>query len=85
MKKEFREMVENSNGKVCVIGNNFSDDLLNSYRIGSPYIYIGNSKAIKYIMKLINGVADKFGLTSIYNRGIQLRNFRQVVDVLKKK
>ena len=84
-KKQFREMVENSNGKVCVIGNNFSDDLLNSYRIGSPYIYIGNSKAIKYIMKLINGVADKFGLTSIYNRGIQLRNFRQVVDVLKKK
>ena len=78
-------MVKQYEGKVCVIGNNLSDDIMNSYKIGSPFIYIGKSKAINFILSLVNKIAYKIGIKSIYNRGIQFRTFRQVGTVFEKK
>ncbi|MBQ8379412.1 MAG: hypothetical protein IJX34_01190 [Clostridia bacterium] len=84
-KKKFKDMVKQYEGKVCVIGNNLSDDIMNSYKIGSPFIYIGKSKAINFILSLVNKIAYKIGIKSIYNRGIQFRTFRQVGTVFEKK
>ena len=61
-KKQFKDLVEKYNGKVCVIGNNLSDDILNSYRIKSPYIYIGNSKIVNIVIKFTNKIFGKKGM-----------------------
>lgn len=84
-KRKFKDMVKQYEGKVCVIGNNLCDDIINSYKIGSPFIYIGKSKVIDFILKLVNKLAYKIGIKSIYNRGIQFRNIKQVRTVFTKK
>lgn len=84
-KKKFKDMVKQYEGKVCVIGNNLSDDIMNSYKIGSPFIYIGKSKVINFCINLVNKIAYKIGIKSIYNRGIQFKNFKQVGTVFEKK
>lgn len=83
--KKFKDMVKQHDGKVCVIGNNLSDDIINSYRIGSPFIYIGKSKAIDFILRLVNKISYKIGIKSIYNKGIQFRTFKQAGTVFEKK
>lgn len=61
-KKQFKDLVEKYNGKVCVIGNNLSDDILNSYRIKSPYIYIGKSKIVNLVIRFTNKLFGKKGM-----------------------
>lgn len=61
-KKQFKSMVKQYDGKVCVIGNNLSDDIFNSYKIGSPYIYIGKSKVVNFIISLTNKLFNKSGI-----------------------
>lgn len=84
-KRKFKDMIKQYDGKVCVVGNNLCDDIINSYKIGSPFIYIGKSKAINFILSLVNKIAYKIGIKSIYNRGIQFRTFKQVGTVFEKK
>lgn len=69
-KKKFREMVKQYNSKVCVIGNNLSDDIMSSFKIGSPYIYIGKSKMINFIISFNN----KFSK----NKGVQFRKIKNI-------
>ncbi len=80
-KEKFRNMIKEYNGKVCIIGNNLSDDILNSYRIGAPYIYIGKSKVISFILRAINYISFKLGIKSMYNRGIQLKNIMNIREI----
>jgi FMN phosphatase YigB (HAD superfamily) len=72
-KKKFKEMVEAYDGKVCVIGNNLSDDIINSYKIGSPYIYIGKSKIVNLVINITNKLFRK--------RGIQFRNIKKIKSI----
>ena len=44
------------------IDNNLSDDIVNSYKIGSPYIYIGKSKVVNFIISLTNKLFNKSGI-----------------------
>lgn len=75
-KKQFLNMVKQYGGRVCVIGNNLSDDIMNSYRIRAPYVYIGKSKAVSFIISVLNKV---FGI-----KGIQLRSFNKVKSIFIK-
>lgn len=75
-KKQFLNMVEMYGGKVCVIGNNLSDDIINSYKIKAPYIYIGKSKAVKFILSVLNKL---FGI-----KGIQVRSFNKLKSIFIK-
>lgn len=72
-KKKFKEMVKQYNGEVCVIGNNLSDDIINSYKIGSPYVYIGKSRVVSIIISLANKIFKK--------RGIQFENIKKVKSI----
>lgn len=72
-KKQFKDLVEKYNGKVCVIGNNLSDDILNSYRIKSPYIYIGKSKIVNIVIKFTNKLLGK--------RGMQFKSIRNIKNI----
>ncbi len=69
-KKKFKEMVESYDNKICVIGNNLSDDIINSLKIGSPYIYIGKSKIISFIIEF----ANKFSK----NKGVQFKKIKNI-------
>lgn len=80
-KAQFEKLIKENESKVCVIGNNLSDDILNSYKIGSPYIYIGKSKAINYITKIINCIALKMHMSGLYKRGIQFKNIKQIREI----
>ncbi len=80
-KEQFKKLIKENESKVCVIGNNLSDDILNSYRIGSPYIYIGKSKAINFITRGINCFALKLNISGIYKRGIQFKNIKQIKEI----
>ena len=71
-KKQFKKIVQQY-GKVCVIGNNLSDDVFSSYNIRSPYIYIGESKIVKGILKLSNCIFDRDKRSSINRKGICLK------------
>lgn len=83
-KKQFKKIVQQY-GKVCVIGNNLSDDVFSSYNIRSPYIYIGESKIVKGILKLSNCFFDRDKESAINRKGICLRNFRQVKEIFKRR
>lgn len=72
-KRKFEEMIEEYDGKVCVIGNNLSDDIFNSYRIGSPYIYIGKSKIVNCIIAISNKFFNK--------KGIRLKNIKAIKNI----
>lgn len=76
-KKQFKEMVTKYNGKVCVIGNNLCDDIMNSYRIGSPYIYIGRSKAVNVIISFANKYFKK--------SGVQFKSFKNIKSIFTDK
>lgn len=80
-KEKFKNMIKEYNGKVCIIGNNLSDDILNSYRIKAPFIYIGKSKIINYILKMINFFSFKLGIESMYNRGIQFKEIEKIKEI----
>lgn len=82
-KKQFKKIVEKY-GKVCVIGNNLSDDVISSYKIRSPYIYIGESKIVKGVLKLSNCIFDRNKKSSINRKGICLKNFKQVKNIFQK-
>lgn len=69
-KQQFKDLVEQYNGKVCVIGNNLSDDIFNSYRIRSPYIYIGKSKIVELVIRATNILFK--------NKGIQFRSIKNI-------
>ena len=83
-KKQFKKIVQKYD-KVCVIGNNLSDDVFSSYNIRSPYIYIGESKIVKGILKLSNCIFDRDKRSSINRKGICLKNFKQVKEVFKRR
>ena len=83
-KEKFQQLIEEYNGKICVIGNNLSDDIINSFKIGAPYIYIGESNAIKIILQFLDKISHFMGWNSIYNRGIQLKEFESTKLVLKR-
>lgn len=72
-KEQFKDLVEQYDGKVCVIGNNLSDDILNSYRIKSPYIYIGKSKIVNLVIRFTNKLFGK--------KGIQFRSIKQIKNI----
>lgn len=72
-KEKFKDMIKKYNGEVCVIGNNLSDDIINSFRIGSPYIYIGKSKIITIIINFSNKFFKK--------KGIQFKSFDKVKSI----
>lgn len=69
-KKKFKEMVTSYGNKVCVIGNNLSDDIINSFKIGSPYIYIGKSKIISLIISFNNRFSK--------NKGVQFKKIKNI-------
>lgn len=75
-KHQFKKLIAQNDGWVCVIGNNFADDILNSCRIGAPFIYIGQSKATKGIIRWINFTGRIF--CHIYKRGIQCENIKNL-------
>ncbi len=82
-KKQFKKIAQKYD-KVCVIGNNLSDDIISSYKIGSPYIYIGESRIVKFFLKVSNYIFDKNKNSAINKKGIQLENFNQVKKVFEK-
>lgn len=79
-KRQFKELINKYDNKVCVIGNNLSDDIINSCKIGSPFIYIGKSIVVKFIIKIIN----KLNKNCIYKRGIQLDEITKIRSIFTK-
>ncbi len=60
-KQEFGKFVKKFN-KACIIGNNLSDDILNSHKMNLPYVYIGKSKLVKYIVNFSKKYNSKKGI-----------------------
>lgn len=83
-RKKFEELISKYSGKICVIGNNLSDDIISSIKIGSPFVYIGKSKAVNFILQAINTVSYKFGKEKIESRGVQLDEFSETLKLFKK-
>lgn len=81
--KKFKKIAQKYD-KICVIGNNLYDDIISSYKIGSPYIYIGDSKIVKFILKVSNYIFDKNKDSAINKKGIQFKNFIQVKKIFEK-
>ncbi len=75
-KQQFKEFISKYQDKICVIGNNLSDDIISSYKIKSPYIYIGKSKAIKFIINFLNRFTKQ--------KGVQVRDILDVRKILYK-
>lgn len=75
-KKQFKEFIAKYKDRICVIGNNLSDDIISSYKIKSPYIYIGKSKIIKLIINFSNHFTKQ--------KGIQLRDIQDIRKLLFK-
>ena len=48
-------------------------DIINSYKIGSPYVYIGKSRVVSIIISLANKIFKK--------RGIQFENIKKVKSI----
>lgn len=65
--KFIKENVKTHDGKACIIGNNLSDDIITSFRLGLPYIYIGNSLIVRAIIRITNKIFK--------NKGIQVTRF----------
>lgn len=83
-KKQFKKIVERYD-KVCVIGNNLTDDIISSYKIRSPYIYIGESRIVKFILRVSNSIFDKNKDSAINRKGIYLKNFKQVKKIFERR
>lgn len=65
--KFIKENVKTHDGKACIIGNNLSDDIITSFRLGLPYIYIGKSLIVRAIIRITNKI--------LKNKGIQVTRF----------
>ena len=70
---KFKEIINGTDGNACIIGNNLSDDILNSFKVGLPYIYIGRSSFVNFIINITNKLFKK--------NGIQLDSFRNVLNI----
>lgn len=70
---KFREIIDSTEGQACIIGNNLSDDILNSFKVGLPYIYIGRSAFVNFIINVTNKLFKK--------NGIQMDNFRKILNI----
>lgn len=70
---KFREIIDTSSGQATIIGNNLSDDILNSFRVGLPYIYVGRSTFVNFIINVTNKLFKK--------NGIQIDNFRKIMNI----
>ncbi len=65
--KFIKENVKTHDGKACIIGNNLSDDIITSFILGLPYIYIGKSLIVRAIIRITNKI--------LKNKGIQVTRF----------
>lgn len=65
--KFIKENVKTHEGRACIIGNNLSDDIITSFRLGLPYIYIGKSLIVRAIIRITNKIFK--------NKGIQVTRF----------
>lgn len=72
-KTKFEELVEKYDKKACIIGNNLSDDIINSFKVGLPYIYIGDSSLVNFIINITNKLFKK--------NGIQLNNIKKILKI----
>lgn len=72
-RSKFREIIDNTDGKACIIGNNLSDDILNSFRVGLPYIYIGRSAFVNFIINVTNKFFKK--------NGVQMDDFTKILNI----
>ena len=75
--KFIKENVKTHDGKACIIGNNLSDDIITSFRLGLPYIYIGNSLIVRAIIRITNKIFK--------NKGIQVTTFNKTKSLWNKK
>ena len=75
--KFIKENVQTHNGRACIIGNNLSDDIITSFRLGLPYIYIGNSLIVRAIIRITNKIFK--------NKGIQVTTFNKTKSLWNKK
>lgn len=75
--KFIKENVQTHDGRACIIGNNLSDDIITSFRLGLPYIYIGNSLIVRAIIRITNKIFK--------NKGIQVTTFNKTKSLWNKK
>lgn len=67
--KFIKENILKHEGRACIIGNNLSDDIITSFRLGLPYIYIGKSLIVRAIIRITNKIFK--------NKGIQVTDFNK--------
>ena len=73
--KFIKENVKTHDGKACIIGNNLSDDIITSFILGLPYIYIGKSLIVRAIIRITNKI--------LKNKGIQVTRFDKTKSLWK--
>lgn len=71
-KQQFKQLLKDYNNNICVIGNNFTDDIISACKIGSPYIYVGKSKILKRI------ISNKY----YSENGIIIPNIEEIKNML---
>lgn len=80
-----KKIADVNDGKVTVIGNNFSDDILTAMKLKVPYIYIGRSKPVKALLSIVDGKKQEFGNLIICKKGIVIKNLSDAKAIFSPK
>ena len=81
-KQTIKNWVKLYENKVCIIGNNFWDDILNAYRTKSTYVYIGFSKFVENVCGFFDSTKSKKRVPR--KTGIQVESFEEIRKILMK-